>query len=89
MPNGYKIIDLGGVVIDDENGATIPGTFAAIAAADKPTLLAGINYDGVALSPQYVAFNLSSGDYVGELNRTYDVVVTDEDLVTIVDVTAE
>lgn len=87
--NGYKIIDLRDVVIDDENGATISGTYAAIAATDKPTIVKGVNYDGTKLRPQYVAFQDSSGDFVGELNRTYNIVVTDDDLVTIVDVTGE
>lgn len=83
MPNGYKIIDLKGIEIDASDGATIPGTFAAIAATDKPTLVCNINDDGTALRNQYVAFNLSSGDYVGILGTGDIMTITDDDLVTI------
>ena len=83
MPNGYKIIDLKGIEIDSSDGATIPGTYAAIAATDKPTLVCNINNDGTAMRNQYVRFEDSSGDFVGILSNNQIMTVDDDDLITI------
>lgn len=80
---GCVIINLENVEIDSSLGATIPGIYEAIEAADKPTLLEGINNDGTEMKPRYVAFDVSGTDFVGYLNPTTTITIDDDDLVTI------
>lgn len=80
--NGYQIIDLKGTKIV-ALGTTIAGVYAKIAATDKPIIVAGINDNGTMLKNQYVAFALSSTDYVGTLATGDIITVTSADLITI------
>lgn len=83
MCSGYQIIDLKNVKIDDVSGATIPGVYDVIEASTKPTLVCGINNDGVEAKPRFIAFDVSGTDYVGLYSSGYVMTVTDEDFVTI------
>lgn len=69
----YKIIDLKGTSLSG-TPATIAGVHAAIASANCPIRLTGINYGGTEQKDAFVKFSLSSTSYVSD--PVYGKVIT-------------
>lgn len=80
----YKIVDLKGTSLSGSS-ATVAGVHAAIASANCPIRLSGINYGGTKYKDAFVKFTLSTTSYVSEPVYGKVITVTSSDGITIAD----
>lgn len=92
---GYKIVNLEGFSFTSGVGQTVKGIYENIENTNKPILVSGLEIDGVEIKDFFTLFSVSSTNFVGNstLNfsgstlTAYVITVTDEDLVTINNIT--
>lgn len=78
----YAIIDLKNTSLSGSS-ATVSGTHAAIAKANCPILLKGINFGGTKYKDAFVKFTASSTNYVSETVYGKVITVSNADGITI------
>ena len=80
----YKIVDLKGTSLSGTS-ATVAGVHAAIASANCPIRLSGINYGGTKHKDTFVNFTLSDTSYVSEPVYGKVITVTSANGITLAD----